>query len=80
MLTATQARTIRMPDFDVEEVVEKIKSRRSGYIEAYKDGREVLILFLLMNSTNWYYVVAADSYDRIHLPKDHFLKDVDEAN
>ena len=24
---------------------------------------------------NWYYVVAADSYDRIHHPREHFLRD-----
>ncbi len=27
---------------------------------------------------NWYYVVAADSYDRIHHPKEHFLKEIEE--
>ncbi len=29
---------------------------------------------------NWYYVVAATSYDRIHLPKEHFLKNIKEEN
>ena len=29
---------------------------------------------------NWYYVVSATSYDRIHLPKEHFLKDIEEDN
>ena len=28
---------------------------------------------------NWYYVVAADSYDRIHHPKEHFLKEIEEG-
>ena len=27
---------------------------------------------------NWYYVVAADSYDRIHHPREHFLRDAPE--
>ena len=27
---------------------------------------------------NWYYVVAADSYDRIHHPREHFLRDKPE--
>ena len=27
---------------------------------------------------NWYYVVSATSYDRIHLPKEDFLKDIEE--
>lgn len=26
---------------------------------------------------DWYYVIAADSYDRIHKPRDEFLKDID---
>ena len=53
-------RTVRLDEFDVPEVLEKIRSRRSGYIESYKDGHEVLIIYLLMNSTNWYYVVVGD--------------------
>ena len=53
-------RTIRMPEFDVPEVVEKIESRRSGYLQTYKDGKEVLILYLLMNNTNWYLVIVGD--------------------
>ena len=28
----------------------------------------------------WYYVVAASSYDRIHKPREDFLKDREEAN
>ena len=27
---------------------------------------------------NWYYVVSATGYDRIHLPKENFLKNVEE--
>ena len=27
---------------------------------------------------SWYYVVSSDSYDGIHLPRDHFLKDKEE--
>ena len=27
---------------------------------------------------NWYYVIAADSYDRIHHPREHFLRDKPE--
>lgn len=53
-------RTIRMPEFDVPEVVEKIKSRRSGHLQTYKDGKEVLVLYLLMNNTNWYLVIVGD--------------------
>jgi hypothetical protein len=53
-------RTIRMPMFDVPEVVQQIESRRSGHVEAFKDGKQVLILYLLMNNTNWYYVVVGD--------------------
>ena len=61
-------RTIRMPEFDVPEVVEKIKSRRSGYIEAFKDGKEVLIVYLLMNNTNWYFVVVGDKEEMLSSP------------
>jgi len=53
-------RTIRMPEFDVDEVRAAIKSRRTGYVESMKDGENRLILYILMNSTNWYYVVVAD--------------------
>jgi hypothetical protein len=61
-------RTIRMPEFDVPELLDKIKSRRSGYLEAYKDGEEVLIFYLLMNSTNWYYVVIGDKDEMLSSP------------
>ena len=57
-----------MPEFDVPEVVEKIKSRRSGYIEAFKDGKEVLIVYLLMNNTNWYFVVVGDKEEMLSSP------------
>jgi len=65
-------RTIRMPEFDVPEVVEQIKSRRSGYVEAYKDGKEVLIMYLLMNNTNWYLVIVGDKDEML---SSHLLDD-----
>ena len=49
-----------MQEFDIPEVVEKIKSRRSGYIEVPGPDSDLLAVYLLMNSTGWYYVVVGD--------------------
>ena len=38
------------------------------YIETFKDGEEVLILYLLMNSTDWYYVVIGDKDEMLSSP------------
>ena len=42
-----------------------------------EDGREKAER-LAARFANWYYVVAADSYDRIHHPREHFLRDAPE--
>ena len=42
-----------------------------------EDGREKAER-LAARFANWYYVVAADSYDRIHHPREHFLRDKPE--
>ena len=39
-----------------------------------RDGQEKAER-LAARFANWYYVVAADSYDRIHHPREHFLRD-----
>jgi hypothetical protein len=42
-----------------------------------RDGQEKAER-LAARFANWYYVVAADSYDRIHHPREHFLRDKPE--
>jgi serine/threonine-protein kinase len=59
--SSLRARTIRMPEFDDEEVVAQIKDRDSGYVENYREG--TLTVYYRMNSIGWYYVVMGKSAD-----------------
>ena len=43
-----------------------------------RDGKETAER-LAARFANWYYVIAADSYDRIHKPREAFLKEIESS-
>ncbi|MFT6143735.1 MAG: serine/threonine-protein kinase [Myxococcota bacterium] len=61
--SATTTRTLRMPTFQVDEVVDAIttQGRRSGYLETEVDNEDTLIVWQRMQSLGWFYVVQGDS-------------------
>ncbi|MBN2798639.1 MAG: protein kinase, partial [Deltaproteobacteria bacterium] len=59
--SAIAGRTIRMPEFDVPEVVENVKALQSGHVEVRRDGVESLVLYNRMQSLGWYYVVVGET-------------------
>ena len=49
---------------------------RPGNAACEKD--KLKLIGLAARFANWYYVVSATGYDRIHLPKENFLKNIEE--
>ena len=60
-------RQIRMPEFHHEEVVQAIKEKRSGQIEARGPEGMEMVVYTRMNSIGWYYVVAGDVGEMLSL-------------
>jgi hypothetical protein len=51
-------RQIRMPEFQHDEVVEAIRQKRSGQIEARGAEGMEMVVYTRMHSIGWYYVVS----------------------
>ena len=58
-------RTIRMDEFDVPEVVSDIKSRRSGNVELTYEGQDTLIIYILLDRMEWYYVIIGNKAEMV---------------
>ena len=61
--SAATSRTLRMPAFQVDEVVDAIttQGRRSGYLETEVNNKDTLIVWQRMESLGWFYVVQGES-------------------
>ena len=67
-------------EFDPDALPEPLASEPDAHQswERRVSEGEQLAERLATRFANWYYVVSASSYDRIHLPREHFLQDKEE--
>tara|TARA_B100001123_G_C15345776_1_gene1037049 strand:- start:14654 stop:15955 length:1302 start_codon:yes stop_codon:yes gene_type:complete len=70
--------TAEFDELALEPPAEDDAASQSAWEERVRDGREKAER-LSARFANWYYVIAADSYGRIHKASEDFLKEVDES-
>lgn len=57
---STRRAVLDTPLFDVPELVEAIRQKKSGYFRYFKDARAKQLAYYPLNSLGWYYVVEVD--------------------